>query len=328
MKILEKIKNYKKLDIRWKLKTLSKYLKFELYPSKHPSNFVEKLNYKIIFSLILKKKIQNFKKYHFKNLGTKNENRFVLSTLPRSGTVWVTNILKSYFELIYNIGDGDLKYNPSTDGFKSNVPENIFDLFNGINLYKENSNPEVLKNIKFKFIDNVGHYPLSNINMQNAKKLNFIILLRNPVDACFSRYLMDSSKNEELISDHILSDLKKNDLLNKRIQQVKYFFYFWNKINLKEKKNKLLFIFYEDLLKNTDSEILKILNFAEINVNHLIVKKAVSLHTKQKIEEKISINKNSIRITKKAIGNKETKIKKYIIDEFKKFENVFFRYNF
>ena len=236
MKILEKIKNYKKLDIRWKLKTLSKYLKFELYPSKHPSNFVEKLNYKIIFSLILKKKIQNFKKYHFKNLGTKNENRFVLSTLPRSGTVWVTNILKSYFELIYNIGDGDLKYNPSTDGFKSNVPENIFDLFNGINLYKENSNPEVLKNIKFKFIDNVGHYPLSNINMQNAKKLNFIILLRNPVDACFSRYLMDSSKNEELISDHILSDLKKNDLLNKRIQQVKDFFYFWNKINLKEKK--------------------------------------------------------------------------------------------
>ena len=89
-----------------------------------------------------------------------------------------------------------------------------------------------------------------------------------------------------------------------------------------------MFIFYEDLLKNTDSEILKILNFAEINVNHLIVKKAVSLHTKQKIEEKISINKNSIRITKKAIGNKETKIKKYIIDEFKKFENVFFRYNF
>ncbi len=52
MKILEKIKNYKKLDIRWKLKTLSKYLKFELYPSKHPSNFVEKLNYKIIFNLI------------------------------------------------------------------------------------------------------------------------------------------------------------------------------------------------------------------------------------------------------------------------------------
>ena len=35
--------------------------------------------------------------------------------------LWVTNILKSYFELIHNIGDGDLKYNPSTDGFKSNV---------------------------------------------------------------------------------------------------------------------------------------------------------------------------------------------------------------
>ena len=65
-------------------------------------------------------------------------------------------------------------------------------------MYKENSNPEVLKNIKFKLIDNVGQDdPGSNINMQNAKKLNFIILLRNPVDACFSRYLMDSSKNEE-----------------------------------------------------------------------------------------------------------------------------------
>ena len=70
-----------------------------------------------------------------------------------------------------------------------------------------------------------------------------------------------------MISDHILSDLKKNDLLNKRIQQVKDFFIYGTKINLKEKKNKLLFIFYEDLLKNTYSEILKILNFAEINVN-------------------------------------------------------------
>jgi len=92
-------------------------------------------------------------------------------------------------------------------------------------------------------------------------------------------------------------------------------------VNLK--KNKLFFIFYKFVFKYADIKIFKILNFAEIKANDFIIKKTVSLHTKKKNEEKISLNKNPIRIINKAVGKKETKIEKYIIKEFKNLRMVF-----
>ena len=47
------------------------------------------------------------------------------------------NTLKSYFEIIYKIGDGNLKYDPLNDSFKSNIPQNIFDIYNGIDFLGE-----------------------------------------------------------------------------------------------------------------------------------------------------------------------------------------------
>lgn len=328
MKILEKFKRFKKLDFRWKLKILSKYIRFEIYPSKYPENFFEKFKYKLIFNLILKNKSKSFKKYYFNNLKSQYDSQFVLTTLPRSGTIWITNILHSYFELIYNFGDGNLKYNPLTDDFKSNTPEKIFDLFNGINLYKENSNPNLLKKFKFKYIENVGHYPLSDINMQNAELINFIVLFRNPVDACYSRFLMDNSMQNELTNSINFNKLKDNKQLHLRINQVKKYFNFWNRIYLKEKKNKLLFILYEDLQKNIEQEILKILRFAKIKIDNIIVKKAIKLNSKDEIQKKISINKDTIRITNKNIGDNENKVREFISGELKKGNNIYLNYKF
>ena len=326
MKILDKFVKFRKLDVRWKLKTISKYINYEIYPSKYPINFFEKLKYKIIFNSILKNKIKTFKNYYFNNLNYQENEQFALTSLPRSGTVWVTNVLHSYFELIYNLGDGNLKYNPMNDDFKSNIPKKIFDLFNGINLYKENSNPNLLKKFKFKIIETVGHYPLSNINMINSNKLNYIILLRNPIDACFSRFLMDNFLNKESIDSDNLKNLKTNSKLNIRINQVIEYFRFWNKINLKKKDNKLLFIFYEDLLKNAEQEILKILNFAKINIDDVSLRKALELNSKNETQKKISINRNSVRITNINYEKNEIKIKELIKNELKKIKEIFLGY--
>ena len=117
MNIIKKLKHFKKLDFRWKLKIIGKFLNFEIYPTKYPEGFFQKLKFKIIFNLILNRKIKLFKQYYFKNLEFKDSERFVLSSLPRSGTHWVMNTLKSYFEIIYKIVMET--YDPLNDSFKS-----------------------------------------------------------------------------------------------------------------------------------------------------------------------------------------------------------------
>lgn len=327
MNIIKKFKNFKKLDLRWKLRTLSKYLRFNIYPLSYPKNFFEKLKYNIVFNLILKNKLNVFKKFYLKN-NYEETDKFVVTSLPRSGTHWVMNILKSYFEIIYNLGDGNLKYNPVNDDFKSNIPHNIFDLYNGISAFKDNSSVETLTNFNLPIIDNVGHYPLNLINMKNAEKLNFIILLRNPIDACYSRFLMDCNKDVKLLQNLDLENLKINTQLKNRINHVIEYFNFWEKINLKKKKNKILFIFYENLQKNIEQEISKILNFAKIDMDNLSLKKASELNSKNEIIKKISLNRNSVRITNKDFEKNELRIKEFIKDELKKIKKNFFGYEF
>ncbi len=326
MNIIKKIKHFQKLDLRWKLRTIGKFLNFEIYPTKYPEGFFQKLKFKFIFNLILNRKAKLFKKYHFKNLELQDSERFVLSSLPRSGTHWVMNTLKSYFEIIYNIGDGNLKYDPLNDSFKSNIPQNIFDIYNGIDSFSESSNPTILEKFNFNIINNVGHYPLNQINLQNAKEMNFIILLRHPIDACYSRFLMDISLKNEKHDSENSEDFIENNKLNLRINQVIRYFKFWNEIDKKKRENKLLFIFYEDLLKNTNDEIHKILNFANIKVDDQIISRSVELNSKDEIKKKILINQKSLRISNLKNDLDENKIKKFIGSEFKKVENIFFNY--
>ena len=162
--------------------------------------------------------------------------------------------------------------------------------------------------------------------MINSNKLNYIILLRNPIDACFSRFLMDNFLNKESIDSDNLKNLKTNSKLNIRINQVIEYFRFWSKINLKKKDNKLLFIFYEDLLKNAEQEILKILNFAKINIDDVSLRKALELNSKNETQKKISINRNSVRITNINCDKNEIKIKELIKNELKKIKEIFLGY--
>ena len=48
MNIIKKFKHFKKLDLRWKLRIIGKFLNFEIYPTKYPEGFFQKLKFKII----------------------------------------------------------------------------------------------------------------------------------------------------------------------------------------------------------------------------------------------------------------------------------------
>tara|TARA_B100001741_G_C16167697_1_gene420916 strand:- start:141 stop:560 length:420 start_codon:yes stop_codon:yes gene_type:complete len=137
---------------------------------------------------------------------------------------------------------------------------------------------------------------------------------------------MDISIKNEKRDGENSEDFIENDKLSFRINQVIRYFKFWNEIDKKKRENKLLFIFYEDLLKNTNDEIHKILNFANIKVDDQIISRSVELNSKDEIKKKISINQKSLRISNLRNDLDENKIKKFIGSEFKKVENIFFNY--
>ena len=62
MTIASKIKNFKRQDIRNKLKTLSRKLKIKIYPDFFYSNGLRSIYSKVIFNLIFNEKLRQVKK--------------------------------------------------------------------------------------------------------------------------------------------------------------------------------------------------------------------------------------------------------------------------
>ena len=109
-------------------------LKF-LYPDKFELKGIKGFYTKLIINLIVNEKISKVKK----NLIKKNFNNsrqssskvnFLIST-PASGSMFVRNMMSSYLELFYQVGDGYPKYdNINNDYFFACSPIFAGDLFN------------------------------------------------------------------------------------------------------------------------------------------------------------------------------------------------------
>ena len=73
-------------------------------------------------------------------------------------------------------------------------------------------------------------------------------------------------------------------------------------------------------------KILKILNFAKINIDDVSLRKTLELNSKNETQKKISINRNSVRITNINYEKNEIKIKELIKNELKKIKEIFLGY--
>ena len=111
--MLKKLKNFINSDFKRKLIIISKFTKINLYPDYLPTKGLSSLYTKTLFNLFL---FLDFLKYRkrsynkiFKNKDYTTKKNFLVST-PSSGSTFLRLMLQSYFELIYQVGNGIPKY--------------------------------------------------------------------------------------------------------------------------------------------------------------------------------------------------------------------------
>ncbi len=144
--LINRIKKFTKLDIRLKLKKISKLLKIPFYPKKIYKTGIRSIYTKILFHLIFSEKSKTVKKYFYKRIffqGKKLKHNLLVSS-QRSGGNFTRMMLTSYIELFYNVGNGIPKYDSLNDKWIYSVkPILNADLYNLINFENLilNSNP-------------------------------------------------------------------------------------------------------------------------------------------------------------------------------------------
>ena len=221
----------------------------------------------------------------FRNKNT--ENLKLICITPRSGNNLLRTIFSSYYEINFNRGNGVPKYDSFNDKWRFNIElDNFVELYSSTFIDNSFFNPH-----GFAFTQ----FPINKINLVDLATAKPIIILRNPIDTIVSWYF------------HEINAIKKNkdekinfDLLEKKIKSINYAFSFWeNYIIDKKNKKDYLLIKYEDLLESTEKSIISIFNFLNIDIDLEIMKKSISLNSKE--SHKIYIGKNlnsSIRISK------------------------------
>ena len=278
-----KIKNFIKLDLRWKLKRIGKHIGIDLYPKLFRwygfrglySKFIFNL---VFFSLAFKKKNEIYEEIVRISKKTNVEKNFLISP-PSSGSNYLRGILSSFIEIYYNIGNGIPKFNSLTNEWIYSISpvkrDTLFHHINNQNL-KEKFRDKFLSDHEFsrKMII-FSRYPFITCDLFRIKNNKKIILIREPIDWIVSRYTQfeknifykEGEINKKLI-DHELYKLNK-------------FLLYWLK-NLKENDNNFLIVKFEELVKNPMEKIVQIFKFYDYDTkNHDLVKRSIEVNSKE-----------------------------------------------
>ena len=119
--LIEKVKNFLKLDFRWKLIKLGKLIHIDLYPKSFDLNGWKSMYTKLIFYFLSYKKSKKFRKISFNILfgnDFKNLRSNIIVSLPRSGSNLLRNLIKSYVQLENNLNNGVPVYNKENEVVK------------------------------------------------------------------------------------------------------------------------------------------------------------------------------------------------------------------
>ena len=281
-KMLKKIKNFIDLDIRKKIILISKFTKINFYPNYLSTKGLSSLYTKILFNLFL---FSDFLKYRkrsynkiFKNKDYTTKKNFLVST-PSSGSTFLRLMLQSYFELIYQVGNGIPKYDNTNNRmvFAASQIESA-DLWNEVKIHNFlNDNEKFIQANDFdkkKFI--MTRFPLEKMNLFKLDQIKPVVIFRDPYEVILSTYLKNDRRNE------IEKKNVNSDILIKRIKEQKKYIFFW-KSYFKEKKSNsdFLILDYSRLLSDTPNQLKRILNFYEYEINDDYIVKCAITHSKE-----------------------------------------------
>ena len=151
-KILKnKIVDFLRADIRWKLKKLKKFSGINFYPSYFHKNLIRGLYSKLIFRMIFNEKAKEIKKKNYNLIfkDSKFNNKVnLLASLPRSGSNYLRNLISSYVELYYQLGNGVPKYDVSSQQWNFVATTIIQDeMYSSVAFHNQNFNIIKIDNI-------------------------------------------------------------------------------------------------------------------------------------------------------------------------------------
>ena len=209
----------------------------------------------------------------------------IICSLPRSGTNFTNNMLASYLEQLYNKGNGVPKimgsetqeqwmsYNIKPMNFNINFDDYLYDY----------SYWEKLPKIDYNYVY-WCHHPLQMARLVNFNLARPVILIRNPLEV-ISGYLLifiNHRMKSKKITIHNIDEFKELFLnkIDSLTKVYEYWYKFIKKRNESDDKSYLL-IKYEELVKNTEENLLKILKFYNIKINYDFLKNSININSKK-----------------------------------------------
>lgn len=263
--MLKKLRNFFKENLKYKILSLERLLKFNIYSKYKKNKILFKLYYIIFF---ISKSYFFFKKNYILIFKKKFNNSKIICIIPRSGNNLLRCILSSYYEISFNKGNGVPKYDYENDVWKFN-----FEINNSLDLYGASfENKRVFNPFNIVFTQ----FPINKVNLLDLSGIKPVIVLRNPADIVKSWYLHDVKNTSNDI------DTINVELLNRRITNVNYVFKYWeNFINGKIPNEDFLIVKFEDLQLNPEKIIVSIFKFLQINFNLNELKIAIEINKKE-----------------------------------------------
>ncbi len=287
-----KIKNFLKLDFRWKLKRIGKHLGINIYPNFFEFKGLKGLYNKLIMNLLFRSLASEKKKLIFEEIrritvNNPHEKKLLVSP-PSSGSNYLRGIFSSYCELYYKIGNGIPKFNSLNNKFIfSFSPIKVDTMFHQLNLQivKEKFREKFLSDDEFqKKMVIFSRYPFIQSDLFKFDFEKKIILIREPYDWIISRYTQfekNSFYQEGKINKKLIID---------ELRRLNKFIVFW-KNNILEKKGNFLVIKFEEVIKDPKNCVLKVLSFFDYDVNnHKIIDRSLEINSKEFVLKDHGVN--------------------------------------
>ena len=212
------LKNFINLDIRWKLKRLSKHTGINFYPNFFKWNGIKGIYAKFIFNLVYREHVKIKKKKIYDeiiNIVSFDQGLNFLVSPPSSGSTYLRGIFSSFFEINYKIGNGIPKYDSLTNRWIYSASPIIKDtLFDQISWekIKEKNREKFISDEEFKKKMIIfSRHPMSQNDLFSFENSKIVILLREPFDWLVSRYTQfeknifyeEGQINKKLIIDEL-----------------------------------------------------------------------------------------------------------------------------
>lgn len=322
--LLQKIKNFLRADIRWKLKKISSVTKIKFYLDHFPFTGLKGIYTRFIFNLLFFEKALVKRKLILENIKRnttvqKNEKINFFVSSPGSGSNYLRCMLSSYFEIFYKIGNGIPKFdNIYNKWIYSASPIIEADLYNAVNLEKISlNNAQKRKDYSELFFSNEDfskmkvvftRHPFSNIDLFHLNNIRPVVLIREPLDWLISYYTHHKDRRY---------DMEKNinqKLIDEALNKIKRYFIFWKEYSIDKTKNKdFKIVNFDSLINNSEKEFYEICNFYNYkNIDSEIIKRCVEINSKEFALKYLKVQFKGSRFT-------DNKSKQQTIDAIKNF---------